>query len=150
LHISDDRITAVHQRIVRLSQLSIAFLTIAAWFAISVHCAFGAFLAASKSAALMSARCHESHSTPAKKGSEGEAPCCKVLRATVASPAKVPSLPTKFSIPLPDWSLPELVWHHVHFHRPQMELDTGPPVALSFTESVLQRSILAHAPPCLS
>ena len=25
--------------------------------------------------------------------------------------------------------------------------DTGPPAAKSFTESVLQRSILAHAPP---
>jgi hypothetical protein len=28
--------------------------------------------------------------------------------------------------------------------------DTGPPGALSFSESVLQRSILAHAPPALA
>jgi hypothetical protein len=28
-----------------------------------------------------------------------------------------------------------------------LELDTGPPFATSFVESVLQRSLLAHAPP---
>jgi hypothetical protein len=28
-----------------------------------------------------------------------------------------------------------------------LELDTGPPFAASFVESVLQRSLLAHAPP---
>lgn len=28
-----------------------------------------------------------------------------------------------------------------------LELDIGPPFAASFVESVLQRSILAHAPP---
>ena len=141
---------AVHQRIVRLSQLTIVLLTMVAWFSISIHCAFGAFLAASKSAGLMPGHCHESHSTPAKKGSDGEAPCCKVLRATVASQTKVPHLDTQFSISPPDWDLSELVWDYIHFDRPAFELDTGPPVALSFTESVLQRSILAHAPPHLS
>jgi hypothetical protein len=30
---------------------------------------------------------------------------------------------------------------------PVLELDTGPPFANTFAESVLQRSILAHAPP---
>ena len=30
---------------------------------------------------------------------------------------------------------------------PVIEWDTGPPAANSFAESVLQRSILAHAPP---
>jgi hypothetical protein len=33
--------------------------------------------------------------------------------------------------------------------RPLLALDTGPPEVLSFSESVLQRSILAHAPPVL-
>jgi hypothetical protein len=28
-----------------------------------------------------------------------------------------------------------------------VSLDTGPPRSLSFAESVLQRSVLAHAPP---
>jgi hypothetical protein len=31
-----------------------------------------------------------------------------------------------------------------------LELDIGPPFAASFVESVLQRSLLAHAPPFLS
>jgi hypothetical protein len=30
---------------------------------------------------------------------------------------------------------------------PILELDTGPPFVHTFAESVLQRSILAHAPP---
>jgi hypothetical protein len=30
------------------------------------------------------------------------------------------------------------------------ELDTGPPFAKTFAESILQRSILAHAPPFLA
>jgi hypothetical protein len=33
---------------------------------------------------------------------------------------------------------------------PIIEWDTGPPGAHSFAESVLQRSILAHAPPSLA
>ena len=43
----------------------------------------------------------------------------------------------------PNAALPEI-------SRPSsllLALDTGPPGALSFSESVLQRSLLAHAPP---
>jgi hypothetical protein len=32
-------------------------------------------------------------------------------------------------------------------HIRTLGLDTGPPKAVSFSESVLQRSLLAHAPP---
>jgi len=33
---------------------------------------------------------------------------------------------------------------------PSGEFDTGPPFAKTFAESILQRSILAHAPPSLA
>lgn len=147
--ISDNRREPVHRRIAKLSQFAIVLLTIVAWFSISNHCAFGALESASQTAAALSAHCHEKQS-PSKHNDEDDAPCCKTLRATVASPAKVLGVSSQFFVPLPAWSIIESLSNEAHPHRTPLELDTGPPAALSFTESVLQRSILAHAPPLLS
>ncbi len=73
-------------------------------------------------------------------------PCCKMLRATITSEAKVVEVASKTFLPIQDWIVAELI----SAAEPQLsplELDTGPPFAGSFAESVLQRSILAHAPP---
>ena len=74
-------------------------------------------------------------------------PCCKVLRATITAQAKILQGPSVDFIPIQHWIPAE----PISTHRRQIpyqsgELDTGPPAA-SFAESVLQRSILAHAPP---
>jgi hypothetical protein len=48
---------------------------------------------------------------------------------------------------LKDYPAFQLVRAVLHGQMHTLGLDTGPPNALSFSESVLQRSILAHAPP---
>jgi len=73
-------------------------------------------------------------------------PCCKMLRATITSEAKVVEVASKAFPPIQDWIVAELI----SAAEPQLsplELDTGPAFAGSFAECVLQRSILAHAPP---
>jgi len=73
-------------------------------------------------------------------------PCCKTLRATITSEAKVVEVESKNFVPIQDWIVAELI-SAVNTQLSPLELDTGPPFAGSFAESVLQRSILAHAPP---
>jgi hypothetical protein len=85
------------------------------------------------------------HSAPAKKKAAAKTPCCKVVRAIVAkgvqaSPvaprliglredaAEISPEPARVTIKIP-------------------ALDTGPPGCFSFAESVLQESLLSHAPP---
>ena len=75
-------------------------------------------------------------------------PCCKMLRATTASEAKIVEVASKNFVPIQNWIVAELISaDETQLHGPPQELDTGPPFAGSFAESVLQRSILAHAPP---
>ena len=75
-------------------------------------------------------------------------PCCKMLRATITSEAKVVEVASKTFLPIQDWIVAELiVADQEHSHCAPLELDTGPPFVASFAESVLQRSVLAHAPP---
>jgi hypothetical protein len=91
--------------------------------------------------------CHGSQPSPSKKSSEDETPCCKVLRATLVQLAN--------SVPAFDFSafslqpyFAGLIFLSERSHTsPRFELDTGPPFSGSFAELVLQRSILAHAPP---
>ncbi len=73
-------------------------------------------------------------------------PCCKMLRATITSEAKVVEVASQNFVPIQHWIVAELICA-AETQRPPLALDTGPPFAGSFAESVLQRSILAHAPP---
>jgi len=73
-------------------------------------------------------------------------PCCKILRATVSAEARPVEVATKNFVPVQDWIVAELI-SAAETPLSPLELDTGPPFAGSFAESVLQRSILAHAPP---
>ena len=98
----------------------------------------------------MPMHCHGAATTnhlPSKQNDQNGVECCKVLRATLLTSAKsIVSLdqflfaPYKYFVAivvLPDTS------HEIG----AFEWDTGPPGGGSFAESVLQRSILAHAPP---
>ena len=73
--------------------------------------------------------------------------CCKVLRAVVPSISK-------------SWTPGDADFSDIHFPFEDCRLlghfrdtlaplllDTGPPEAHSFAELILQRSLLAHAPP---
>ncbi len=132
------------------ARVAIALLTMTAWFVASDHCALAGVLL--RPAAATSAPAQEScpgHSQPEKKQSPSDLPCCKTLVATPA-PAKIFASydASAFAVqPYLSTDLALVVWQT---DAPSAELDTGPPETRTFAESVLQRSILAHAPPCLS
>ena len=125
----------------------IALLAALAWLAVSNHCALAAL--DGSTAMIAAPACHGTHEskTPTKEKKEGEVECCKVLRATLPSLAKnlAPQNASAFAMAayfITLHSAPEL--------RPSLrplELDTGPPAGISFAATVLQRSLLAHAPP---
>jgi hypothetical protein len=126
-------------------QASVVMLTLVAWFSISNHCALGAF--GTKKNVGAHASCHGSQPASNKTPAKGEQmPCCKVLRATILKDsASVAGNALTFS--LQPYFVGVVVFPD-QLHLPQsFELDTGPPFGGSFAESVLQRSILAHAPP---
>jgi hypothetical protein len=117
-----------------------------AWFAVSNHCVLAALERPAKMVVAQSCHGMTAQHAPAKKNQTG-VECCKVLRATLSKSLAVQSAMAfaireyfiKF-VSLPDETQPKCVF----------ALDTGPPFAYSFSESVLQRSILAHAPPFLA
>ena len=131
----------------KVIRLAVVLTTMVAWFSISNHCAVGA-LSAKANSAMAPMHCHGNQPAPSKKSSDDEMPCCKMLRATITSEAKIVEVTSKNFVPIQDWIVAELV-SAVKTQLPSLELDTGPPFAGSFAESVLQRSILAHAPPSL-
>ncbi len=132
----------------KIIRLAVVLTTIVAWFSISNHCAFGALTVAKTRSATALMHCHGNPPAPSKKSRDGEMPCCKMLRATIASEAKIVEVASKNFVPIQNWIVAELI-STAETLLPPLELDTGPPFAGSFAESVLQRSILAHAPPAL-
>jgi len=122
----------------------IVLLTIATWFVASDHCALAGVLSQPVAAPAAHESCPGHSSQPEKKPSQGEVPCCKSLVAMPA-PMKIAAgydlnlfvLQPYFAADLPLVS------------KASAELDTGPPDFRTFAESVLQRSLLAHAPPVL-
>jgi len=126
-------------------------MTIVAWFSISNHCAVGEMVAAKTQPQMAQMHCHGKQPLPSNKSGGEEMPCCKVLRATLAGEGKIVQVASKDFLPIQRWIVAEiLVADEALLHRATQELDTGPPFAGTFAESVLQRSILAHAPPFLA
>lgn len=116
-------------------------VTVAAWFLLSNHCALG--VTAPARVAVTDA-C-PMHSAPAKKKPATKTPCCKEVRAVVAKCVTAQAAVVRL-IAMRDYVreiFAELTRVTVEIHG----LDTGPPGSLSFAESVLQESMLAHAPP---
>ena len=130
----------------RIARWPIVVVAAAAWLAISNHCAIAAVEAPAK---MPMAHCHGAAAppnAPAKENHNGDVECCKVLRATLltlsSNAVKLAALsfvPHEFAV------VPAPVAHPARRTR-LIEWDTGPP-GPSFVESVLQRSLLAHAPP---
>ena len=124
-------------------------ITTIAWFFISNHCV----LAELKEASKARTSCHQpccGNQPPAKSKSESAAECCKTLRATLSGATK------DFAGYDSSLFAPQL-----YFIGPvisandsrsilALELNTGPPFVNTFAECVLQRSILAHAPPVIA
>jgi hypothetical protein len=125
-------------------RLGVVAVTTTAWFLVSNHCA----LAIAESAKLPAAHAHcDGSTTPTNAPAQNEqVPCCKVLRATITKEG--PSVAgNALTFSLQTYFVGFIVFPE-QLHWPQsFELDTGPPFSSSFAESVLQRSVLAHAPP---
>jgi hypothetical protein len=136
----------------RITSIFTVIVMISAWFALSNHCALVAVAtaAAIPTTTTPSSECpfHAKASMPAKPKPVGNSTCCKNLRAIASKCAN--ALATKlFALCQIDFD--------AHFLAPSpkvttfaLQLDTGPPGARSFAELILQRSILAHAPPLLA
>lgn len=134
-------------RAVRFPAVALAVL---GWLAITNHCALAAMEGPAK---MPMPACHGSagdHKSPAKNDHNGEVECCKVLRATLLTLSKKAAAFDHFQFVLQKYVTALLPLPAKGQLQSPLELDTGPPVAGSFAESVLQRSLLAHAPPCLS
>jgi hypothetical protein len=122
----------------------IVAITICSWLAISNHCAFAAVATKTDS---VRTEC-PFHSKPAKqKQQSSQVQCCKILRAIVPAIAKSWARnDAKFfdvDLRVEEFVLVEFLPNA----RASSSLDTGPPGARSFAELILQRSLLAHAPP---
>jgi hypothetical protein len=126
-----------------MARSTVVFLSIAAWMVLSNHCAIG-MVALPADSEVEASEC-PMHSAPAKKKPAAKIPCCKDLRAVAAKAAKAMAATIRLA-GAQDYAV------GIFFPPRQVAieikgLDTGPPDAFSFAESVLQQSILAHAPP---
>jgi hypothetical protein len=122
----------------------IVVIAICSWLAISNHCAFGAI--ADRGRETQSA-C-PFHSEPVKpQPPPSTTQCCKILRAVVPVVTKSWARDdAKFSAV--DLRVDEFTFvAYSHTTPAPLFLDTGPPKARAFAELILQRSLLAHAPP---
>ncbi len=132
----------------RLARLVIVLLTVVAWFVASDHCALAAVLLQPTATAPAAQESCPGHSQSEKKQSSSELPCCKTLTATTAT-AKITTGYHASQFVLQPYFAADFQPFVTHPEKPLLELDTGPPDLRTFAESVLQRSLLAHAPPLL-
>ena len=129
-------------------------ITVLAWFLISNHCLLDTAVSATAPASpIAQDECCPMHvsKTPAPaqpKKKDDLQVCCKNLPATALKKAQslAPFIARLLAI---------LFDRHDLFECKRDEtlslcLDTGPPKAFSFSELVLQRSLLAHAPPSIA
>jgi hypothetical protein len=121
-------------------------IAICSWFALSNHCAFAALATKTEPA---QTGC-PFHSKPKEKPSTG-AQCCKILRAvapvTAKSWARDDAQLSDFDN---DNSESMFTVAYSQTALAPLSLDTGPPGLRSFAEMILQRSLLAHAPPIVA
>jgi len=126
------------------TRCGVVLMAICSWFALSNHCAFAAVATKTHSA---QTEC-PFHSKQAKQKQEpSQLQCCKILRAVVFAQTKSWGRDdSKFSdvgFRIEEFADVPL-WYDAHA---SLCLDTGPPGVRSFAELILQRSLLAHAPP---
>jgi hypothetical protein len=127
-------------------------LTAVSWLAISNHCALGLATVETHEQDAVSAHDCCASEVPAqpRPARHPTTPCCKTLRALsvsldksfVASATNLVGTPLEVITTTVMMSQPPALAHRL--------LDPGPPGGRTFAESVLQRSILAHAPPFLA
>ena len=120
-------------------------IAICSWIAVSNHCAFAAV-------ATEIDKAHTEcpfHSKPAKQKEQSpQVQCCKILRAVALVATKSWARDdAKFSKADRYYDERALIIAYSQATLAPLLLDTGPPGRHSFAELILQRSLLAHAPP---
>jgi len=141
-----DRGSTIEPNVKASAHCVVVAIAICSWFAISNHCAFAAVATKTDSA---QSEC-PFHSKPAKQKQEpSQLQCCKTLRAVVFGQTKSSARDDAnfFDIDLCVEEFAHLALSD--YTQAPLPLDTGPPGARSFAELILQRSLLAHAPPFL-
>ncbi len=134
----------------RLFSAAVSLVALAAWLVASNHCALAGILPKPVAATSEHSHCGGSQEAPVEKEQGGECDgsrCCDALSAPPLALAKnLISYDAAFFLAT-DYLGSDFGSSGTHHDAPICELDTGPPVIVSFAESVLQRSLLAHAPP---
>jgi hypothetical protein len=123
----------------------LTLVVIASWLSLSNHCAIALVLPAPESGTQVESGGCPMHSTPVKKKPAAKPPCCKDVRAVVAK-CLTASAATVRLLSSFDYAT-NIVVRSEPATREIEVLDTGPPEFFGFAESVLQESVLAHAPP---
>ncbi len=118
-------------------------LSLVAWFALSNHCALGAAVTSVES--VSDGNGCPMHSAPASKTPAAKAPCCKDVRAIVAK--SLTANPGSLRVIALREYATQIFAEPLRVAIEIEILDTGPPGCFSFAESVLQESMLSHAPP---
>jgi hypothetical protein len=136
-------------RSVSMARLLTVIISASAWFLISNHCV----LADVQRVPQAKASCHQpccGDRAPAKNKTENVTECCKTLHATLAGAKDFAGYDSSlFALQL-YFVRPIVFTDDLGASSRVVELGTGPPFVSTFAESVLQRSILAHAPPLLA
>lgn len=115
-----------------------------AWLTLTNHCALSRLCPVASVKAVPA--CHQADPTPADQAPGPQAmQCCQTAKASLADQVAVKYDPAQYQLQL------FVVLHWLAEPRraaPAVEIfDHDPPRAVSFAESVLQRSLLSHAPP---
>lgn len=135
-------------QIKRAARGTISLFALMAWLLAANHCIVADLLPKQAAAPAGHEHCAGQTAPSDDKKSEGcdGSSCCKALSAPLAL-AKSLVQPDAFFLATRDFPATSgFDLGEPHFAL-IAELDTGPPGSSSFAELVLQRSILAHAPP---
>lgn len=134
-------------------RIAATFAVIFAWLFATNHCALAMPSAGEPKCHAQPAKAHSHESGHGDHQNDGDdhsgQSCCKSLQAPALQLAKSPlhfdANAFALALDFADYTLT------AHLASPASiePHDTGPPGLISFAESVLQRSLLAHAPPSL-
>lgn len=138
---------AVKKRLIFRLTRACSLVAVAAWLLATNHCAVGNF-AADDAPASEHASCHaqEAPGEEEEGGACADLSCCDALSAPLAA-AKILADHDASLFTTQQYLLNACAGFGAAHDAPSVEWDTGPPGGHSFAESVLQRSLLAHAPP---
>jgi hypothetical protein len=137
-------------RITAIARVAIMLAMSISWLVLVNHCELAAAIA------LQQAPAHDcckkdkdADPHPIRNGQHSGVECCKGVLPIIVSMVEKPVSPDVSCAAHPHFPRAVVFPDAAQPMLRRAELDTGPPFAGTFAEAVLQRSILAHAPPHL-